>query len=90
MPHGRPSQALRKDQIDRLEQYRRENGNLGLPRLNRTMGSPFKWRTLQRALEGRPVWDLNYEFIVAWIERMCPPAPELPPDVKMAAAGKDA
>jgi len=50
------------------------------------MEPPFKARTLQRALDGYPVWEPYHHFLVQWIEANCP-ARKLPPSPPMG--GKD-
>jgi hypothetical protein len=73
MPRGRQSKTLRPDQIESLEKFRRMPHDdaphgYSIPRLCTAMGAHFKWVTLQRALEGLPIWDLHYGFIAHWIE----------------------
>ena len=77
MPRGHQSRALRPDQIERLEAFRRASHEgaphgYSLPRLRSAMGASFGWATLQKALAGRPVWDLHHAYIAQWIERFCP------------------
>lgn len=92
MPRGRQTRTLRKDQIERLEKFRKASHEgaphgYSLPQLRLAMGASFGWRTLQTALQGRPVWDLSYSFIAQWIERYLPAAPA-PQDGKSASAGE--
>lgn len=91
MPRGRQSRALSKNQIERLERFRRaahEGAAHGysLPQLRMAIGASFGWRTLAKALQGRPVWDLHHSYIVQWIDRYLPPPVR---DGKAEAAGKD-
>jgi hypothetical protein len=87
---GKPSKALKPEQIKRLLTLQNLR-HYSLPELNERMGNPFGWRTLQRAMNGQPVWEMNYRVIVLWIDKFLPAAPDAPavPDVKMAAAGPD-
>jgi hypothetical protein len=87
---GRRSKALRRDQIERLEKFRRLSHDgaphgYSIPQLRTAMGAQFKWDTLKRALEGLPIWELHYGFIAQWIEGHLPLVPL--PDGKTAAAG---
>jgi hypothetical protein len=93
MALGRRSRALTQRQIERFKafQYRM---NRTMPQMRLVMAAPFAWRTLQRAVDGKPVWELSHAFIVNWLDRF---APELPGkgasvdimDGKMRAAGDD-
>jgi hypothetical protein len=56
-----PAQTLTAEQIERLEAFRRANGNLSVPKLARRMEIPFGWMTLKRALAGKPVWALSHD-----------------------------
>jgi hypothetical protein len=92
MTRGPRTRALTPEQIKRLEKFRRaqhDGASCGysLPQLRSAMGMPFGFRTLGKALEGRPVLDLHHSRIVEWIERYLP---ALPPviDWKAAAAGE--
>jgi hypothetical protein len=90
---GRQTRALRKDQIERLETFRRQ-AHEGAPagysyaQLRLAMGKPCSWETLQKALQGLPVWDLRYFRINEWIERYLPASPKPEPEGKTAAAGE--
>jgi hypothetical protein len=90
-PRGRQTRVLRKEQIDRLEKFRRAphdgapNG-YSLLQLKRAMSAPFTWETLRKALQGLPVWDLSYFYIASWIDRYLSAPPR---DGKTAAAGRD-
>jgi hypothetical protein len=91
MPRGRQSRSLSRSQIRRLEEFRRASHEgaphgYSLPQLRSAMAAGFGWRTLQKALQGRPVWDLHHSYIAQWIERFLPAAP-LPRDGKAAASG---
>jgi len=59
---------LTPEEISRLDKFRREERKT-FPELNATMQNPFTWQVLKRAIEGRPVWELNHGHIVAWIEQ---------------------
>jgi len=83
---------LRKDQIERLEKFRKacHDGaphGYSYPQLRLAMGMTFGWRSVQAALQGRPVWDLYHAPIAQWIERYLP-APAAPIDGKAAASGE--
>jgi hypothetical protein len=91
MARGRQTRTLRKDQIERLEAFRRtahdgSPAGYSYPQLRLAMGKPCGWETLQKALRGAAVWDLVHHRLAEWIERYLPAA-ELPPDGKAAAAG---
>lgn len=43
-----------------------------LPQLAKAMAAPFGYRTVQKALQGAPVWDLHYAYIVSWLDRFVP------------------
>jgi hypothetical protein len=77
MPRGRQSRALSQGQIERLKEFQRRmhaSGRGGsVPQLKLAMNpAPFHWPVLQRALRGEPIWILNYEFIVEWLDRVVP------------------
>jgi len=91
MPRGRQSRTLNRSQIQRLEDFRRASHEgaphgYSLPQLRSAMAAGFGWRTLQKALLGRPVWDLHYSYIAQWIDRFLPAPPVR--DGKAAAAGE--
>jgi len=93
MARGPQAQALRRDQIERLEKFRRtpHPGSLAgysYPQLTAALGSPCTWQTVKRALEGRPIANLIHHKITEWIERYLP---TLPPteDGKVAATATD-
>ncbi len=92
MARGRQTRTLRKDQIERLEMFRKAHHDgaphgYSYPQLRLAMGMTFGWRTVQAALQGRPVWDLYHAPIAQWIERYLP-APPAPVDGKAAASGE--
>jgi len=92
MPRGKQVRTLRKDQIERLERFRRAPHD-GAPsgysyaQLRLAMGKPCTWSILQKALNGEPIWDLIYWRVSEWIDRYVP-AKETH-DGKTAAAGRD-
>src|SRR5579864_1124937 len=92
MTHGPNTRALTPHQIDRLEKFRRASHD-GAPhgyspeQLRLAMGAKFGWRTLRKALQGRPVRYLFYAYIAQWIERYLPGAPAVR-DGKAAASGE--
>lgn len=74
MSPGPQTRALNPDQIHRLEKFRmaaHEGAPHGysLPLLRTAIGAQFGWRTLKKALQGRPVSVLHHAYIVQWIER---------------------
>lgn len=87
MPRGKRSQALRPDQIKRLERFRVAR-RLSIVQLNAAMGGRqnFTWEVLDRALKGKPVAEINHRIIVDWMERHVPEE-KAPRDYKTAAAG---
>ena len=92
MSRGRQTRKLRKDQIDRLERFRRTShdgspAGYSYPQLRLAMGSPCGWETLKKALQGAPVYDLVAYKLVEWIERYLP-AGKTVRDGKTAAAGE--
>src|ERR1700674_2112536 len=68
MPRGRQSLTLRPDYLERLEKFRIAE-RLALPQLKLAMAAPCGWQVIARALEGKPVWEMNYRYIVEWIDR---------------------
>lgn len=91
MAPGRQSKALL--QADRVRLSRYQNAcRLTVPQLKLAMAAPFKWGVLQRALRGEPIWILNHNFIVEWLDVHCPEAnprkdaPQI--DGKSAASGE--
>jgi hypothetical protein len=93
MARGRQTRKLTQDQIQRLEKFRRASHD-GAPHgysvalLRTAMGARFSPETLQKALQGLPVWILYHAYIVEWLDRFLPAA-GLPVDGKTAAAGGD-
>ncbi len=43
-----------------------------MPDLNASLASPFKWRTLQKALDGKAINEASHGYIVQWLERYAP------------------
>jgi hypothetical protein len=79
MPRGRQTRTLQPSQIERLEMFKRaphEGAAHGysLPQLRSAMGLGCSWETLQKALQGRAVWDQHCDYIAQWIERYLPAA----------------
>jgi hypothetical protein len=92
MRRGPQTRILRKDQIERLEQFRRtahdgSPAGYSYPQLRLAMGSPCAWETVQKALQGRPVAQLIHARLAEWIERFLP-AGKMVIDGKAAAAGE--
>lgn len=74
MAPGRQTRKLTAEQIDRLERFRKspqEGAPAGysLPALRSAMQAPFGYKTLGKALQGLPVWELHHSWLVVWIER---------------------
>jgi hypothetical protein len=72
MARGPQSRELNEMQIRALKAFRnaRHEGapcGYSLPQLRMAMSAPFGWRVLQKALLGRPVREMYYEFIANWI-----------------------
>lgn len=88
MPPGRQSRSLRPDEASRLKRFQIQR-RFTVPQLKLAMDAPFTWQTLQRALQGLPIWEANHQFIVEWMAVHCPaPQAELSfVDLKAAAAG---
>jgi hypothetical protein len=93
MARGPQVRRLEKDQIDRLEKFRRtpypgKPAGYSYPQLAAALGNPCTWKTVKRALEGRPIANLIHHKITEWIERYLP---TLPPteDGKVAATATD-
>jgi hypothetical protein len=92
MPRGRQTRTLRPDQIKRLEAFKRAPHDgaphgYSLPQLRSAMALGCSWETLQKALQGLPVWDMHHTYIAEWIERYLPAAPAAV-DGKAAASGE--
>ena len=89
MNSGRPSKRLHAEQIERLKWFMRGK-RYSLAQLRLAMDAPFTWQTVQRAISGKPVWELNHAFIVDWLDRYVPvkPGPRTV-DYKSAAAHDD-
>jgi hypothetical protein len=94
MTRGRTSRILSVADRGRLRQLQREHGqrlgvSIGLPQLKASMGAPFSWETLQRALAGKPIWESYHDFIVAFLDRHIPASSAAPPlDYKSRASGE--
>ena len=92
MARGRQTRKLRPDQITRLETFKRAphdgaQHGYSLPQLRLAMALGCSWETLQKALQGLPVWDKHHDYIAQWIERFLP-APPAAIDGKAAASGE--
>ena len=92
---GPQTRALSPDQVRRLEKFRmaaHEGAPHGysLPLLRTAIGAQFGWRTLKKALQGRPVLVLHYAYIVQWMDRFLagPSDGQQPMDFKSRAAGE--
>jgi hypothetical protein len=57
------------------------------PQLRSAMAIGCSWETVQKALQGLPVWEQHHFYIAQWIERYLP-APPAPVDGKSAASGE--
>ena len=84
MPRGRISKPLRPDHIRRLLKVQNQHG-WSRTELKLGIGGPFKFNTLQRAIAGKPIWEMYYAYIVQWLDRYAPENPIH--DGKAAAAG---
>lgn len=73
MPRGRESRTLDADRIRQLKDYQRAMYRAGrggsVQTLKLAMEAPFKWGVLQKALQGKRIWIMNYLFIVEWIDK---------------------
>jgi hypothetical protein len=63
---GRKSVALAPETISALRAIQLEK-RLSIPQLAAYMVTPFTWITLNAALKGSPVWEINAEFIAGWL-----------------------
>lgn len=93
MPKGPETRILRKDQIDRLERFRRtphdgSPAGYSYPQLRLALGSPCSWETVRKALQGRPIAYLIHARISEWIDRYLPPV-TLPKEGKASALATD-
>jgi hypothetical protein len=86
MVRGRQSKALLPAYLARLSKFRAER-RLTVPQLKLAMAAPFKWPVLSKALRGEPIWILNYNFIVEWLDKHVPEVPAAI-DGKAAASGE--
>lgn len=92
MTRGRTSKVLSVGDRRRLRKYQQEHSrrlgvSIGLPQLKLSMEAPFSWETLQRALDGKPIWHSYHEFIVAFLDRHMP-HPQSAMDFKSRASGE--
>jgi hypothetical protein len=71
MAPGPRTKNLNPAQIAWLQNFRREH-RYSMPQMNRALASPFKWRTLQRAMDGKGISELSHGYIVQWLERYAP------------------
>lgn len=91
MTRGRTSKILSVADRRRLRKFQQQHSHrlgvsIGLPQLKLAMEAPFSWETLQRALDGKPIWHSYHEFIVAFLDRAVPD-PQSAMDFKSRAAG---
>jgi hypothetical protein len=77
MAPGPRTKNLNPAQIAWLQNFRREH-RYSMPQMNRALASPFKWRTLQRAMDGKGISELSHGYIVQWLERYAPAFPITP------------
>lgn len=92
MTRGRTSRVLSVGDRRRLRKFQSwQEGHLGvsigLPQLKLSMAAPFSWETLQRALEGKPIWHSYHEFIVEFLDLHIPNA-QASMDFKSRASGE--
>lgn len=87
MPGGRTSKALKRGEVQALNDYRVSH-RFSLPQLKLHMEAPFRWQVLKRALQGDAVWELNHKFIVEWMEKHITRNPDQSLDYKSRAAGE--
>jgi hypothetical protein len=80
------TRMLSRSQIQRIEAFRISR-RLDIVTLKLTMGAPFTWATLLRALCGKPIQEASYRFLAGWLERFSPE--KQLPDGKAAAAGEE-
>jgi hypothetical protein len=71
MAPGPRTKNLNPEQIAWLQNFRREH-RYSMPQMNMALASPFKWRTLQRAMDGKGISELSHGYIVQWLERYAP------------------
>jgi hypothetical protein len=93
---GRRTTRLSQDHAQHMQDWRFGKG-YSIDQLRLALDFRISRSTLQRALDGQPVWDVIHGRLVQWIERYCvTPAgvvvssrkgPPPPPDGKSAAAG---
>jgi hypothetical protein len=92
MTRGRTSKILSVGDRRRLRKFQNDHArrlgvSIGLPQLRLSMEAPFSWETLQRALDGKPIWHSYHEFIVAFLDHHAP-SPQSAMDFKSRAAGE--
>jgi hypothetical protein len=68
MKRGRNSAKLTAEQVEAFERIQKAH-RLSLPRLAKFLELPFDWRTLGRALDGKSIWTMNHEYLVAWLHQ---------------------
>lgn len=68
---GRRSKTLTPEMIERLRRFRSAK-RYSIPQLKLAMDAPCNWQTLQRALDGLPVYELTFEFIEGWLDKFVP------------------
>jgi len=68
MTRGRTTRTLRRDQIAALQQLRTEN-RYSYAQLKLCLACPCNAETLHRAIDGKPIWDVTYAYIVQFCER---------------------
>lgn len=66
IPRGPRTAALSQAEIKFLREYRYQHG-LSVYSLPTAMGAPCKWKTMQKALDGKPITERFHHFIVTWI-----------------------
>src|SRR5260370_12596437 len=84
MAPGPRTKRLTAQQIQWLRNFKISHG-YSTPDLNASLCSPFKWRTLQKALDGKAINEASHGYIVQWLERYAPPFAIRKP----ALSGKD-
>jgi hypothetical protein len=71
MAPGPRSKRLNPDQIAWLKGLRKKYRST--PQMNQVLASPFKWRTLQRAIDGNAISEASHAYIVQWLQRYATP-----------------
>jgi hypothetical protein len=73
---GEAARALSLNDRRRLREFRARHAarlgfsSLSIPALKTSIGAPFTWETLKRALEGKKIRADNYEFIKEFLDRV--------------------